>query len=66
MNKQDVNRRTDLWNNHPPTYHISFSWSTKGTHTSIKLLRNTQGGDSIYIQPSRFEYRNGLQKVWVC
>mgnify|MGYP000518800748 CR=1 FL=1 len=59
MNKQDVNRRTDLWNNHPPPEnHISVSWSTKGTHTLIKLLRNTQGGDSIYIQPDRFEYRS--------
>ena len=42
----------------PPENHISLSWSTKGTHTSIKLLRNTQGGDSIYIQPDRFEYRS--------
>lgn len=44
----------------PPENHISVSWSTKGTHTLIKLLRNTQGGDSIYMYSYGIEYRSEL------
>ena len=53
-----------LWNNHPPINYISVSWSTKGTHTSIKLIRNTQGWDSIHIQSGGIEYRNRFPRVW--
>jgi len=33
-------------------------------HTSIKLIRNTQSGDSIYMYSYGIEYRNGFPRVW--